>query len=113
MKRALAPFGIGVALLLAAASVLLAAPPPSFSDFLAADPGSSAAPAQALGQPAVATSTPATPADVTCGLRKYSCQACPSTVLPVKLCYEQICGSFVIVHCDPCDTRCILPPDGV
>ena len=113
MKRAMAPFGIGVALLLAASSALLAAPPPSFSEFLAADPGSSPAPAQVLGQLAAATSAPATPVDTMCGLRKYSCQACPSTVLPVKLCYEQVCGSFVIVHCDPCDTHCSLPPGGV
>jgi len=112
MKRAKTPLGIGVALLLAAASALLASPPPSFSEFLAADPGSSPAPAVVPGQPAVASSTPATPVD-TCGLRKYSCQACPSTVLPLKLCYEQICGSFVIFHCDPCAAHCSLPPDGL
>jgi hypothetical protein len=109
MKRSKAPFGIGVALLLAASSTVLAAAP--LPAFLAAAPGSSPALAAVLGQPAVAGSAPATPADdPTCGRRMYSCQSCSPTSPLQKLCYEQICGTYVIVHCDPCAINCSLPP---
>lgn len=106
MSKAL--FGIGLALLLTASTVL-AAPSPSFPAFLAAAPGAS--PAAVLDQTTAANSTPATPVDTSdCSPRKYSCQTCPSLAAPLKLCFTQTCGTFVIVHCDPCAPTCSLPP---
>ncbi len=103
MKISLCSLFAGV-LLLAATTAFAA--PPSQPVFLAS---LSAGPAAA---PAPAVSTPATSAraEDTCNPPIYSCQSCPSSATPVKLCYEKVCGTFVIVHCDPCAPTCILPP---
>jgi hypothetical protein len=92
------------AVLLAAATAFAAPPPqPAFLASLSAGPD--AAPAPALSTPATSAR-----AEDTCNPPIYSCQSCPSLAAPVKLCYEKVCGTFVIVHCDPCAPTCILPP---
>lgn len=46
-----------------------------------------------------------------CGLKMYSCQTCANSAAPMlKLCYTQICGTFVIENCGDCQTTCHLPP---
>jgi hypothetical protein len=112
MRKLSVPLGLGLALsLLTAAAVLAAAPPP----FLAAAPGEAAgSPALAalFGSAGTATSTPARilDADTSCGLPRYSCQACSPASTGQRLCSEQICGTYVIVHCNDCAAHCSLPP---
>jgi len=109
MKRSTAPFAIAFLLLLLAAPAAFAADAP-LPAFLAAPAGSSAL-AAVLAPPAVASTPQAMPVDTDpCGLRMYSCQSCGAGTPEQKLCYTQICGNFVIVHCDPCQIGCVLPP---
>jgi hypothetical protein len=93
------------AVLLLAAATAFAAPPPQ-ADFLA----SLSAGQDTAQAPAVSTPARSARAEDTCNPPIYSCQSCPSSAAPLKLCYEKVCGTFVIVHCDPCAPTCILPP---
>jgi hypothetical protein len=75
-----------------------------------------AAPAPAA-QPARAdVQSPMNPAPVTlldsgtCGPPAYSCRACSDMEDLLQLCSVQICGTYVIVSCDPCGPICRLPP---
>jgi len=108
MKRSTAPFALAFLLLLLAASAVFAADAP-LPAFLAAQDGSPALTAL-FGQPAVASTPQAIPADVdpsTCGPKRFFCQSCPQG--GTRLCWEQICGTFVILNCNPCG-QCVLPP---
>jgi hypothetical protein len=88
-------------LLLLASSAGFAAPLPSA--FLASLSGTDAGPNSLAFTPA------ATNAD-SCGIPVYSCRACPESSAPLKLCSVTNCGTYVIVHCDPCAPECHLPP---
>lgn len=103
MKISLCSLFAGVLLLVSATA--FAAPPPQ-SDFLAS------LSAVQDGAPAPAVSTPAASARAadTCEPPVYSCQTCPSLSQPVKLCSKTVCGTYVILHCDPCAPTCSLPP---
>ena len=103
MKISLCSLFAGVLLLVAATAFAAPPPQPAFLASLSAGQDGAQAPA---------VSTPAASARVedTCNPPIYSCQSCPSLAAPVKLCYEKVCGNFVIVHCDPCAPTCKLPP---
>ncbi|HEY8020511.1 MAG TPA: hypothetical protein VIH93_05400, partial [Thermoanaerobaculia bacterium] len=94
--------------LLLAASAVFAADTP-LPAFLAA-PDSSPALAAVLGPPAVASTPQAVPADIdpsTCGPTHFFCQSCPQG--GTRLCWEKICGTFVIINCNQCG-ECVPPP---
>jgi len=110
MKKSTAPFAIAFLLLLLAASAVFAADTP-LPAFLAAPDGSPAL-AAVLGPPAVASTPQAMPADTSpdpCGPRRYFCQTCTPAGTGQRLCWEQICGTFVIINCNQCG-ECVLPP---
>lgn len=88
-------------LLLLAASAVSAAPlPPAFLESLSGtDAGLSSL-----------NFTPAVSNVDSCGIPVYSCRACPEASAPLKLCSVTDCGTYVIVHCDPCAPECHLPP---
>ena len=102
MKTTLCSLFAGV-LLLVAATAFAAPPQPDFLASLSASPDAAQA-------PTLSTPARSARAEDTCNPPIYSCQSCPSLAAPVKLCYEKVCGTFVIFHCDPCAPTCALPP---
>jgi hypothetical protein len=112
MKRSLAPFGLGIALVLLAASAVCAAPaaPTALPAFLAVPSGAVAASPLAAALAGQTTSLPATPVQTNCGPRTYFCQACSTPTDEQRLCSEQICGTFVIINCGNCSSHCVPPP---
>jgi hypothetical protein len=103
MKITLCSLFAGV-LLLSAATAFAAPPPPTA--FLA----SLSAGQDGAQAPTVSTPAASARAEDICDPPIYSCQTCPSLAAPAKLCSTRVCGTFVIVHCDPCAPTCILPP---
>ena len=91
-------------LLLLASTAVAAAPLPAA--FLATLSGADAGPNPLALTPAL----PAASSVDSCGIPVYSCRPCPDASLPVKLCSETNCGTYVIVHCDACAQICRLPP---
>jgi hypothetical protein len=99
--------------LLLGASAVAAAPSPVVPSLAAAArscpvPGAESQ-AALFGEGLGVDAPRATPVDSTgtCGPRMYSCRQCTDGT---QLCYEQICGNYVIVNCDPCAPECVLPP---
>jgi hypothetical protein len=87
-------------LLLASSTVSAASLPPALLESLSGtDAGSNSL-----------AFTPAASNVDSCGIPVYSCQTCPQSSAPLKLCSVTNCGTYVIVHCDPCAPECHLPP---
>jgi hypothetical protein len=45
-----------------------------------------------------------------CGLRSYFCRACPPSLTEEQLCYTQECSGTLVLYCDACAPKCVLPP---
>lgn len=92
-------------LLLLASTAVAAAPLPA-----AAFPTTLSGADSGSNPPAFTPALPAPSSVDSCGIPVYSCRPCPDASLPVKLCSETNCGTYVIVHCDACAQICRLPP---
>ncbi|HEY0511233.1 MAG TPA: hypothetical protein VGH73_04980 [Thermoanaerobaculia bacterium] len=93
----------GLLLLLASTAVIAAPLPPAFLASLSGvDAGSNS--------PNFTPALPAASNADTCGIPAYSCQPCPESSAPLKLCSTTNCGTYVIVHCNACAQGCRLPP---